>query len=136
MTKYKPALFRVIAEQVANNYPEQYLFASSGSLKVMFSDERVENAISLALEAMGNGINVVTFEYVLLEGAQANICFYDGARGLIDVDGVLVELVIRKLGDDGWRVLFSRIDAHNLYADLATRIARLEATVVSITDAR
>jgi len=132
MTNYKPALFQAIAEQVASKCPEQYLFASNNSITVMFSDERIENEISSALDALKDGINVIGTEYHLLKDAQ-NCQFDDGVSGLIDVDGVLVELVVRKLNDSGWRVLFSRVDARKLYLDLSDRIVKLEVAVASAT---
>ena len=124
MTNYKPALFQIIAEQVACDYPEQYLFASNNSLTVMFSDARIENTISLALDVLKDGINVVSAEYHLVPDTRA-YCFGDGASGLIDVDGVLVELTVRRLGDFGWRVLFSRVDAPKLYLDFSDTIPKI-----------
>ncbi len=129
---YQPNLFRAIALQLIVGEPEQYLYASSSGLTAMFSSPEVAEAINAALASQMDPVSVIRAEYQLLAGAH-NYVFADGVTGLIDVNGVVVELSVRQLSDTSWRVLFSRVDAAKLYTnqaelirDLSERVSALE----------
>lgn len=128
MKFYEPILFSVIAKEVVRGYPEQYLISTvDGDLTVMLPTPAIQEAIAESKERMrqNGGGSVIAHEYRSSTDVS-DPDFSDECDGLIFVDGVLVEISIRKLGDGMHRVLFSRINAYKLYSDVVSRLNKLE----------
>lgn len=136
---YTPVLFLTIAKEVAKGYAEQYLVSfASGGLTVMFSTPAIEDAIAKASAQIKarEGVSVIAAEYMCGQGFVAqNPMFTDECDGVMDVDGVLVEVSIRKIKDGVHRVLFSRVDASRLYIDVVGRLKNLEKSVENLKTA-
>lgn len=130
---YTPVLFQAIAKEVARSYSEQYLVSfATGGMTVMFSTPSIEDAIAKATaQTKERGdVSVIAAEYMTVATHRSCCLSSDGeGDGLIDVDGVLVEISIRKIKDGVHRVLFSRVNALRLYADFAERLEILEKSV-------
>lgn len=134
MQFYEPILFSVIAQEVVRGCSEQYLIATAdGDLAVMLPTQAIQDAITEAKERMRQhgGGSVIASEY---RGSTdvSDPDFSDECDGLIFVDGVLVEVSIRKLSDGMHRVLFSRVDAYKLYSDVVARLNKLEHKMACI----
>lgn len=126
--QYSPILFNAIAKEVVRGYPEQYLFEDkNGSITVMFSTPEIENSITRAtLQKRPTGIPLVAAEF--MTGVASGSCrFTDECDGTIVVDGVVVELTIRKIKEEEYRVLFTRVDAQKLLLDTQTRLKSMTA---------
>lgn len=127
---YTPCLFQAIAKEVASGFGEQYLIAIKDSgLAVMFSTPAIESAISKAVAQIQDGISILKAEFNIGNFHSRNAIFANDSRGLCDVNGVLVEFVVKKLRDDAYRVFFSRVDAAQVYVDVADRLNRVENAV-------
>lgn len=125
---YVPGLFNVIAEQVVRGLPEQYLLVGpkfDGVRPAYLADEDVLVASALQRCHGVPPVNILQAEFYSLPGSD--VMCRDGARGLLSVGGVLVEVLVRQLDEHNWRVLFTRVDAKLLYGDLAARVSGLEA---------
>jgi len=136
---YTPVLFQAIAIEVARGFSEQYLVAfADGSLTVMFSTPAIEEAIAKATAQITNlgGVSVIASEYMIGRGFLAQDCvFSDECDGVMNVDGVLVEVSIRKIREGVHRVLFARVDSARLYKDVSGRLTALEKTVATLATA-
>jgi hypothetical protein len=129
-TTYTPGLFQAIANEVVKGFGEQYLLAIKGSgLTVMFSTPAIEHALTKATAQVRDEIGVLAAEYQTGNFQNQNVIFADGCRGLSDVNGVLVEFSVRKLRDDAYRVLFSRVDATLAYTGIVDRLSKLEESL-------
>lgn len=136
---YTPVLFQTIAKDVAKSYAEQYLVSfADGSLTVMFSTPAIEDAIEKASAKMQEigALGVLAAEFNIGRGFVAqDYIFADECDGVMNVDGVLVEVSIRKIREGVHRVLFARVDSARLYQDVSGRLAALEKTVASLATA-
>jgi hypothetical protein len=131
-------LFSVIAAEVAkSNLKECYLLAGD-----IFRSSHVTPAIQKALDSTSAGYSpreALSVHYTFGDFERKEAIFSDKCGGLFDVDGVVVEFECAKVGDDPvvYRVLFSRVDAVSLRAnlkaqveDLALRLTVLERIVL------
>ena len=134
MSTYKPTLFEAIAKDVARGRSEQYVFAKKGinAPTLMFSTPALEDAIAAATAQVPDAITVLHAEYIYSKSITGDEVFADGCRSVLDVDGVLVELHVREIAHEEWRVLFAKVDAAKLYGTLTDRIASLEQSVSSL----
>lgn len=127
---YTPVLFQTIAKEVTRGYSEQYLVSfGDGELTVMFSTPAIEEAIAKAtaqVEARG-AVSVIAAEYMTGRGfVDQDRVFADECDGVMDIDGVLVDVSIRKIREGVHRVLFARVDSAPLYKDVSGRLKALE----------
>jgi len=131
---YDPGLFYAIAKEVADGYAEEYLVSfASGGLTVMFSTPAIEDAIAKAKtqqKELGN-TSVIAAEFMVCVD-QRSYTFSDRCDGVMDVNGVLVEVSVRKIKDGAHRVLFSRVDALQLNTVIVERLKLLENSVASL----
>lgn len=137
--RYTPILFQAVAEEVARSFSEQYLVSfADGSLTVMFSTPAIDDAIAKATtqtKELGK-VSVIAAEFMCGQGFVDHDCiFTDECGGVMDVDGILVEVSIRRIREDAHRVLFARVDAARLYKDMSGRLKALEKTVANLTAA-
>lgn len=127
--RYDPALFTTIAKElIAGDQTEQYLVArANGDLSVAYPTAAIEKAMSLAQEqARHFGVSMLlSYEYGE-STIVADSSFTDECDGLIQIGGELISLSARKIGEGGYRVLFSRMDVLRLHVDLASRVKALE----------
>lgn len=133
-----PNLFATVAREVAAGSPscEQYLiFTDDAAIIPVLPTKATTDAIDKALEQFGNGFKVLRSEFgsALTDG---EVALRDGATGIIDANGVLVEVAIRQIGDGKYRALFSRVDAKTLYRSLNARVSQLEAAVGQLSAQR
>lgn len=136
---YTPVLFQAIAKEVAKGFSEQYLASfSGGALLLMFTTPALEDAIDKATaqtKELG-GVSVIAAEFMAGKGFVDQDCvFADECGGVMDVGGILVEVSIRKIREDAYRVLFARVNSARLYKDISGRLKALEKTVESLAAA-
>jgi len=73
-------------------------------------------------------------DYNMLPTGTSNSMFADGVSGFVDIKGLIVEFSIAQIGDDSWRVLFSRVDAGLLHMTTKKRLDELDSKLASIVN--
>lgn len=123
-------LFKTIANEVATGFAEQYLTVfRDGGMAVMFSTPSVEDAIQKARTRFKSGTEMLTFECLCGDFGSSAPLFTDDFKGVIESNGLLIEVSVRELRDGVHRVLFSRVDAAKMYQNHDKRIEQVEAQV-------
>jgi hypothetical protein len=85
--------------------------------------------LSLSTEVMPSVSKLARDYQMLSEGSSC--IFADGVSSFLDVQGVIIEFSISKIGTNDWRVFFHRVDAGKL---LATTQSRLDAVERQLHD--
>lgn len=133
---YTPILFKTVAHEVAAGEPsnEQYLiFTEVNYIIAALPTPAINTAITKALEACNSGLQVLRAEFSDLDSAEVQL--RDGVVVPVDVNGVVVEVAVRAIAPNKYRVMFSRIDGVKLYRGLRERIEHLEGTVEKLSRA-
>ena len=131
-------LFHAIAAEVAKgNFTEFYLRAGQ-EWDFTGATDAIRNALRTAEEQCASDltkVDVLGWHYSRCGGMRSSPGMGNGASGVIDTDGVVVEYSIKdlKTPQKSYRVLFSRVDTAKLYFDVQAqlqdmlgRLARLE----------
>lgn len=132
MTKKHPLLFQTIAQHVATGPSEQYLTVSKiDGLMISFSTPEIEAAMNNASQS-AVGFDLVAYECKNNEFESMDVIVTDHFKGVFNVNGILVEMSVRKIHKEVYRALFSRVDAIRIYYGVDAILSKLAGAMQNI----